>query len=96
MAFVYILYSKQLNRYYTGSTSGTIEGRIDKHLNKIYGKKAFSAKTAYWVLFWSVYTDSMVHARKMESKLKKMKSKVYLQNLVKYPELVNKIFEETK
>lgn len=96
MPFVYILYSQKINRYYIGSTSGSLEERIEKHFLKTYGKKAFTSKADDWTLFWSLYCESVEHARKLESKLKKMKSKVYLDNLIKYPELVNKIIKQTK
>jgi len=35
------------------------------------------------------------HAIRMEKHIKKMKSKVFIQNLKKYPELRNKLFQKT-
>lgn len=95
MPFAYVLFSKSLNRFYIGSTREKVEVRLDHHLNLFYGKKAFTAKAEDWVVFWSMYTDTMEHARKIESKVKKMKSRRYLQNLLKYPDLSTKIYKET-
>ena len=95
MPYAYILYSQSIDRFYIGSTADNLEDRLSKHLKIEYGNKAFTSKASDWVVFWSVCTDNILHAKRIERKLKQMKSRVYLQNLVKYPELVTKIFNET-
>ena len=95
MPYTFILYSQSLDRFYIGSTELNPEERLTKHLSIEYGNKSFTSKASDWVVFWSVYTDNIIHARRIETKLKQMKSRVYLQNLVKYPELATKIFNDT-
>ena len=95
MAFTYILFSKQLDRFYIGSTNDRVENRLIKHNEKFFGTKAFTAKSEDWKIVWSVETESITHAEKIEKKIKKMKSKVFIRNLIMYPELTNKIFKET-
>ena len=96
MAFTYILFSKKLNKFYIGATQESIEERINKHNTKSYGVHHFTAKAEDWSLFLSFETEDFKHAFRLENKIKKMKSKVYIQNLVKYPELRIKIINETK
>jgi putative endonuclease len=49
MASVYILFSKQLDRFYTGSCK-EVKLRTDQHLKKLY-KNSFTAKVNDWKLF---------------------------------------------
>jgi putative endonuclease len=50
MAFTYILYSKTLdNKYYIGSTEGTLEARLKKHLSNHNG---FTGKSKDWILVY--------------------------------------------
>jgi putative endonuclease len=92
MASVYILYSSKLDRFYTGSCKD-FSYRIDQHLSKEYFK-SFTAKTDDWVLFW--YEDNLEYkqARNIESYIKRMKSKIYIQNLKKYPKIISKLKEK--
>ncbi|MBI4945403.1 MAG: GIY-YIG nuclease family protein [Bacteroidetes bacterium] len=78
MASVYILYSKRLNRFYTGSCH-EIKLRIDQHLEKLY-KNSFTAKTDDWELFFSIENIEYRQARHIEKHIKKMKSKQYIFN----------------
>lgn len=89
MASVYILYSKKLDRFYTGSCEN-LDYRIEQHLNKDF-VKSFTAKTDDWELFFFVDGLQYTQARMIEEHIKKMKSKVYIQNLKKYPEMMQKL-----
>ncbi len=92
MASVYILYSKDLDRFYTGSCKEILD-RTDQHLNMEY-TKSFTTKAHDWILFWHDDDLHYKQARKIEAHIKKMKSKIYIQNLKKYPELIMKLKEK--
>ena len=86
--FVYILYSEKLNRYYTGSTSN-IDIRLEFHKNS-EGHK-YTHKADDWVLLFTIECDDKPQMLAIEKHIKKMKSKTYIQNLVRYPEMVEKL-----
>jgi putative endonuclease len=89
MASVYVLYSKKLNNFYIGSCKD-LSYRIDQHLNKEF-IASFTARVQDWELYISI--DELVYrqARLIETHLKKMKSKTYIQNLTKYPEIIERL-----
>jgi putative endonuclease len=91
MAVVYILYSPSLNKYYTGSCINISE-RFDQHLSKFF-PDAFTASTTDWIHYFHI--DGLAHkqARGIELHIKKMKSKKYIENLKKYPGLVEKLIQ---
>ena len=89
MAAVYILYSQSLDKYYIGSCIEVTE-RLDQHLSIIF-PGAFTSKTNDWIIFFSLINLSYKRARSIESHIKNMKSKKYIQNLKKYPELSQKL-----
>jgi putative endonuclease len=86
MASVYILFSEKLNRFYTGSCED-LSYRIEQHFNKDFNN-SFTAKTDDWELFFFVDNLHYAQARLIEQHIKNMKSKVYIQNLKKYPEIL--------
>ena len=85
MAAVYILYSQSLDKYYIGSCIEVTE-RLDQHLSKIF-PGAFTTKANDWVIFFSLIDLSYKQARSIESNIKSMKSKKYIQNLKRYSEI---------
>ena len=92
----YILWSDKIKKHYVGVCQDNLNNRILAHNEHLYGKKSFSAITNDWSLFLFLKTDDFAHAVRIERKIKSMKSKVYIQNLSKYPELIQKIINETK
>ena len=82
-----------MGRFYIGATTGTIEARIQKHLQHSYGDDSFTALANDWVLFMAIECQSMRQATLVEGHIKKMKSSKYIENLVKYPEIVQKLLE---
>ena len=89
MAFVYILYSISADKFYVGST-------IDLELPMLYHtekefKNSFTAKYSDWEVYFKIETENNTLARKVEAHIKKMKSKTYITNLKKYPEMVQKL-----
>ena len=88
MAHVYILHSAQINKYYTGSCINLDKRLLDHQTNKY---KGFTGRANDWNLFLSV--DHLEHqqARKIEQHIKSMKSSTYILNLLKYPDILNKL-----
>ena len=58
-AFVYILFSKKLNRFYYGSTELTPDERLELHLSNAYGKSKFTAKADDWQLFFQIECENI-------------------------------------
>ena len=85
MFLVYVLYSRILDQFYIGQTVD-INSRIKEHNNGVY-KKGFTKRTDDWQLFYSIPCNSRSIAIKIENHIKKMHSRLYLENLKKYPEI---------
>jgi len=89
MHFVYIIYSKKLNKFYIGETHD-IDFRLERHNNNYYDNK-WTKTGAPWVLFFEIECASKACALKIEKHIKRMKSKKYIQNLKAYPEISFKL-----
>ncbi len=90
-AYCYILFSKKLNRHYIGSTTGTVEERLQQHLSKLYGGLSFTAKADDWEIFLEISCDALSMALKMEKFIKRMKSRAFIERLSQDDELVNSL-----
>ncbi len=89
MADVYILYSRTLSRYYIGSCVN-VDFRIQQHLQEpIPG--SFTSKAKDWEIYLTITGLGFKQARAIESHIKKMKSKRYIQNLKRYPEIIQRL-----
>ncbi|WP_310991331.1 GIY-YIG nuclease family protein [Aequorivita marina] len=86
MATVYILYSTSIDGYYTGSCLD-LTVRLEEHLNNTYAN-AHTGRASDWQLYLRIDALEYGQARKIESHIKSMKSRNYIENLKKYPELV--------
>ena len=91
MHLVYILYSIKLNRFYIGFTSD-FDVRIEFHKNAEYHK--FTANADDWQLFFKIECDNKLQGLNIEKHIKKMKSKTYIENLTKYPNMILKLKEK--
>jgi putative endonuclease len=89
----YIIYSKSINRYYVGYTSD-IEERLRLHNKGHFGRKSYTFKTSDWCIYLLIPCDTVEQAVFIESKIKKMKSRKYIENLKMYPEMIEKILKE--
>ena len=94
MASVYILYSPSLNEYYIGSCKN-LQLRINDHLSKCF-PDACTAKVTNWTIHFEVNDLEYSQARKIEIHIKNMKSRTNVENLKKYPEIVNKLTSKFK
>ncbi len=86
----YILHSERLNRYYIGYSSD-LDFRLELHKNPEKRKYTYNAKD--WVLFYKIDCKSKPQALAIESHIKRMKSKTYIENLVRYPEITLKLLQ---
>ncbi len=85
MCCVYILYSKSINFYYVGCTKNLAARLTYHHQKEFIG--SFTKRASDWILFYVIEVDSITTARKIEQHIKKMKSKKYIENLSKHPEI---------
>ena len=92
MFYCYINYSPSLDKFYVGIAENVAQ-RIIKHNTHAYGKHRFTSPASDWVGYLSISCKSHVHATRVEKHIKKMKSRKYLINLKKYPEMVAKLVE---
>ncbi len=91
---VYILYSKVLDKYYIGSTKN-LAVRLDFHLSKKFSL-SFTTKADDWEIFHTIETEDITIAIKIERHIKKMKSRLYINNLKKYPDISKKLIKKYK
>ncbi len=84
---VYILYSPSLDSFYTGFTTTSVNERLNKHNEKFYNKK-YTAKASDWEIYLSIECVSEKQARGIEDHIKRMKSKTYILNLKRYPNII--------
>jgi len=76
--FVYILYSKDFDKYYKGQCND-IENRLLRHNQ---GEVKSTAPYKPWILVWSALKDTRSEAMRLERKLKnlsKLKTKLFIE-----------------
>ena len=78
MFTVYILYSEKCNRYYVGYASD-VELRLERH-NK--GMVTATKNCRPYILKAQKFFTTETEARKEESRIKKQKSRIYLEKLI--------------
>jgi len=66
------------------------DSRLSEHLSKKYAK-SYTAKTIDWYPIIKIDQLKLSQARKIELHIKKMKSRLYFKNLIKYPEMIEKL-----
>ena len=94
MFYVYILHSSLLNQFYIGFTSN-LEQRLELHLSPTENRK-FTAKAKDWTIYFKIECETKTQALAIEKHIKNMKSKVYIENLLRYPEISIKLLEKYK
>ena len=95
MTGCYILFSDKLHKFYIGAIHEDVATRIAKHNQGAYGKHRFTATVDDWKLVLFIPANDYAHAIRMERKIKSMKSAKYIQNLVAFPELIQKLVNST-
>ena len=87
------MFSKKLNRFYVGATQEDVEKRIQNHNMHVYGNHRYTSTAEDWELFHFIEAQDYSRAIRIERQIKKMKSKTFIMNLKKYPEMVDKLKE---
>ena len=78
MCTVYILFSKQLQKYYVGYSSKNAQDRLKEHL---YNHKGFTAKAKDWNIIYKIEMNSKSEALMLETKIKKRGAKRFLNEI---------------
>ena len=81
MAWLYILYSKGVSKYYVGITTESPECRLIKHKTKYY-ENQYTSIADDWEIKLSILCLNINEARKMESYVKRMKSRKFIEKLI--------------
>jgi len=89
MFYVYILYSEKLNRFYIGSTDN-VQKRISEHNSATYAD-AFTSRGIPWNQFLTIDDLESHQAYAIERHIKKMKSRKYISDLIKHPEIIERL-----
>lgn len=92
--FVYIIYSKKLDRFYTGTTDNP-QKRLLEHNQSLY-TDSFSLRGIPWEMFLIIENLNSYQAYMIEKHIKNMKSKTYINNLKKYPDMVMRLKDKFK
>ena len=88
--YCYIIFSKSINRYYVGYTSN-LDERLQMHRSGYFGTKSYTMKAKDWEIYLTFPCSTIEKAIEIEGNIKRMKSRKYIENLKKYPALVNKL-----
>jgi putative endonuclease len=94
MAFLYILYSQKLDRFYTGSCID-FDKRISEHKSKT-DNTSYTSKAEDWEVFILIDNLNYQQARAIEAHVKDMKSSKYIRDMKRYPDMINKLVEKYK
>jgi putative endonuclease len=81
----YILFSKSIDRYYVGSCLD-LEKRISEH-NSGKHTRSFTKRANDWEKYFIIENLEYQMSRKIESYVKSLKSRKYIENLKQYEEL---------
>jgi putative endonuclease len=76
-------------------TTEPIDERLKKHNFHLYGS-TYTSKTNDWEIFITLQCETVSQAMKIEKHIKSMKSKIYIENLKKYPDIIQKILKNFK
>jgi putative endonuclease len=79
MFYVYILYSKLIDKHYVGYTSMSLEERLRRHLTS---HKGFTGRTKDWEIVYFESYDDKTKAILREQEIKKWKSKTKILELI--------------
>ncbi|HEX7494535.1 MAG TPA: GIY-YIG nuclease family protein [Bacteroidales bacterium] len=94
MFYIYIIYSESADKYYIGHTNDPSR-RLEEHNTEI--KNSFTFKFRPWILKGCFpISQSRRDAIIIEKYLKKMKSRILIENLVNSPECFEEILKRVR
>lgn len=79
MPYTYILFSAKLNKYYVGACID-MERRLFEHN---IGHSKFTSTGVPWILVYTKHYQTLPEAKKQEAYIKKMKSRKYIEDLIR-------------
>ena len=94
MHYLYILCSLKTGKYYVGETPD-IDKRLHYHNSPELNTNSTKSGIP-WELVKSFPLDDRSLALRIEKHVKKMKSSKYLENLIRYPEIIEKLKSQYK
>ena len=89
MISVYVVFSEEQDTFYIGQTAD-LEKRIHEH-NMSFYRNPYARKAKDWKLLFQINCTTIEQALKIERHLKRMKSRKYLMDLIKYPDIAEKL-----
>jgi len=89
MHFVYVIKSLRNGRYYVGETTD-LNKRLKYHNDPMLNTNSTKSSMP-WEYLIKIKCKNRRQALKIERHIKKMKSRRYIENLCKYPEMVEKL-----
>ena len=92
MHFLYIIYSKKVNKYYIGETSNP-ENRLKQH-NEHYFKANFTKAASDWEIVLSFQCNTREDDVFLERFIKKMKSRRFIEKVIQNPKILNDILKK--
>ncbi len=92
MHFLYIIYSKQSHRFYIGETQN-VEKRVLMHNQHVF-KKAYTTSAEDWQLKLSFECESKEEASYLERFIKRMKSRVFIEKIIRDPTVLKEILNK--
>ena len=92
-ASFYIVYSPSLDRYYIGITTDDVQFRLEKHNSSFYGIH-YTSRAKDWELKLVICCVSYSVARKTELYVKKMKSRNFIERIIKDTNERNSLIEK--
>ncbi|WP_350284433.1 GIY-YIG nuclease family protein [uncultured Croceitalea sp.] len=92
MHYVYVIQSIKDGSFYVGATTN-LANRIKQHNSSELNGGVIKRKIP-WQYFYTLEVENSKVAFKIERHIKKMKSRIYIENLKKYPEISKKLIEK--
>ena len=89
MDYLYIIYNKTTNKFYTGETHN-INERLQKHNNHDYDN-SFTKIATDWKLVLQFNCNDRKSALFLEQFIKKMKSRKFIEKIIIDPEILQQI-----
>ena len=82
-----------MDKYYTGITQVGVGSRLSMHNESGYGTH-YTSQASDWELYLEIPCASVRQSMRIEQHIKKMKSKKFIQDLNRYPAIVEKLKEK--
>lgn len=92
MYLVYVIESIKDGTFYIGKTSN-FEDRLIWH-NSFERSQSVTKRKRPWQHFYTLEVENQIVAGKLEKHIKGMKSRKYILNLAKYPEIGQRLIEK--